>query len=140
MAATSRNSSSRKHRRRPVPLHAAALRAQEEALAALGSDAARFSAAIERYVNAVETADEARREWENHNPPRPLWTRGSMDQLVEHPLVRTMERLDRAAAQFGAALGLDPASAKRVGRGAGRPEGANSAADRTLPSPLRAVK
>jgi hypothetical protein len=44
-----------------------------------------------------------------------------------HPLVSTMERMDKAAAGFGAALGLGPQSRKRLhgaGHG-GRPVGAN---------------
>ena len=124
----------------PATLHAAAVRARDEAVARLGDDAPRFRAAIERYVNAVEVADQARREWERGG--RELWTKGSQGQLVEHPLIRTMDRLDRAAAAFGAALGLDPASEKRLGRVGqpGRPVGAVSAPDRVAPAPLRSVK
>src|SRR6266496_3242279 len=98
---------------RKQTLHARAKAARREAVAALGeADSARFRAAIDRYVNAVEVADQARRRWEDEG--RPLWTRGSQGQDVEHPLVRTMDRLERAAAQFGAVLGLDPVSAKRL--------------------------
>jgi hypothetical protein len=119
-----------RRRRRSRPLHAAALAARAEALEHLWADAEAFASAIERYVNAVEVADEARRAWERLE--RPLSSKGSYGQLVEHPLVRTMERLDRAAAAFGAALGLDPVSAARLGRVGvfGRPPGANSADDR----------
>lgn len=126
-----------RRRLRSRPLHAAALAAREEALEQLGVDAARFTAAITRYVNAVEVADQARREWEKLT--RPLWTKGSLGQLVEHPLIRTMERLDRAAAAFGASLGLDPVSAARLGRVGvfGRPPGANSADDRKFGEPPR---
>jgi phage terminase small subunit len=88
-------------------------------------------------VNAVEVADQARREWEREG--RPLSTTGSMGQLVEHPMVRTMERLDRAAATFGASLGLDPMSEKRMtGAGVvGKPPGSNSADDRVALPPLK---
>lgn len=112
-------------------LHRRAVLARAEAVAHLGDDARLFQAAIDRYANAVEVADQARRTWEADG--RPLWTKGYSGQDVEHPLIRTMDRLDRAAAQFGAALGLDPASAARMGRGRGRPAGAASAADRAAP-------
>ena len=106
----------------------------------LGEDADRFRAALERYVNAVEVADQARRTWEGEG--RPLWTTGSQGQKVEHPLVRTMDRLDRAAMTFGAVLGLDPASEKRLARVAkpGRPSGAASASDRKAPPPVVTLK
>src|SRR4051812_5250462 len=114
---------------RKTQLHARAKAARAEAIEALGADAAKFRAAIDRYVNAVEVADQARRSWDDEG--RPLWTNGSQGQLVEHPLVRTMDRLERAAMAFGGVLGLDPASAKRLaGVGtSGRPVGAVSAED-----------
>lgn len=48
-----------------------------------------FRAAIDRYVPAVEVADRARREWDK----------------LDRALVRTMDRLERAAATFADALG-----------------------------------
>src|SRR5689334_19676050 len=115
-----------KKRRRSVrKLHAAAENARREALEHLGESAASFTAAITRYVNAVEAADEARREWERVG--RPMMHRFANGMEGIHPLVSTMERMDRAAAGFGAALGLDPMSRKRLhgpGHG-GRPPGAN---------------
>src|SRR5436190_18710451 len=115
---------------RKTGLHARARRARLEAVDHLGADAQRFRASIDRYTNAVEVADQARREWERLE--RPLWTKGSQGQLVEHPLVRTMDRLERAAAVFGDALGLTPAAERRIGRMnvSGRPVGATSAPDR----------
>src|SRR4051812_20538252 len=84
-------------------LHARAKAARREAIAVLGeADTARFRAAIDRYVKAVEVADQARRSWEDEG--RPLWTNGSQGQLVERPLVRTMDRLERAAMSFGGVL------------------------------------
>src|SRR4051794_24711999 len=97
---------------RPGKLHTAARMALREAQNHLGSDAERFRAAIDRYVNAVEVADAARREWEELG--RPMSTKGSLNQEVEHPLIRTMDRLDASAARFGDRLGLDPASAARM--------------------------
>jgi hypothetical protein len=113
-------------------LHEAAKSALREAEEHLGADARRFRAAVDRCVNAVEVADVARRLWVSEG--RPMWSEGSKRQLVEHPLVRTMDRLDAAASRFGGLLGLDPVSAQRLGRvGArGRPVGA-SAPDRRLP-------
>jgi hypothetical protein len=49
---------------RPGKLHTAARMALREAQDHLGDDAERFRAAIDRYVNAVEVADAARRRWE----------------------------------------------------------------------------
>src|SRR4051794_32634341 len=108
--------------------HEAALAALEEAKSALGPDFERFQAAVTRYVNAVEVADAARREWEALG--RPMKSEGSMRQEVEHPLVRTMDKLDSSAARFGDRLGLDPASAARMRRGMGRPVGSASTPER----------
>jgi hypothetical protein len=88
-------------------LDARAKAARVEAVAHLGADAERFRAAIDRYVLAVEVADQARREWDKLG--RPLWTKGSQGQFIEHPLVRTMDRMERAAATFADTLGLTPA-------------------------------
>jgi hypothetical protein len=114
-----------------MELHAAAKTALKEAKSALGDDFGRFQAAVWRYVSAVEVADEARRMWIAEG--RPMWTRGSIGQDVEHPLIRTMDRLDASAARFGARLGLDPESAGRLRRSPGRPLGATSAPDRQAP-------
>src|SRR5690349_1031258 len=93
-------------------LHAAARAAREEALEHLGDAAASFTAAVTRYVNAVEMADEARREWERLD--RPMMYRFSNGIEATHPLITVMERGDRQAAAFGAALGLDPLSRKKL--------------------------
>ena len=120
-------------------LHAAAKAARAEAIDCLGDQAGEYAAALERYVNAVEVADAARREWERLQ--RPLIGRYANGTEGLHPLVSTMEKLDRAASRYAAELGLTPASAKRLGpsRGRGRPVGANSAPDRALPPPLLRV-
>jgi hypothetical protein len=120
---------------RPGKLHTAARMALREAQDHLGDDAERFRAAIDRYVNAVEVADAARRRWEDEG--RPMSSRGSIGQEVEHPLIRTMDRLDASAARFGARLGLDPESAGRMRRGVGRPVGSASAPDRVAPPEVK---
>jgi hypothetical protein len=112
-----------------------------EAVTRLGVDASGFVAAIDRYVNAVEVADQARREWEREGRPMVGHFVNGMEGL--HPLVKTMQQLERDASRFGALLGLDPVSAKRVGGGAarGRPVGAVSAPDRSREPPkLRVAK
>jgi len=122
-------------RRGASVLHATALEAKREAVEALGEDATRFSAAVRRYVRAVEVADEARRQWEAE--ARPLMFRYANSVVGTHPLVQTMERMERQSAAFGAALGLDPMSAKRLRGGrVGRPVGAVSAPDRVGGVPL----
>lgn len=121
--------------KRPGKLHTAARMALREAQNHLGDDAERFRAAIDRYVNAVEVADAARREWEELG--RPMSTKGSLNQEVEHPLIRTMDRLDASAARFGDRLGLDPASAARLRRGMGRPVGSASAPERRVPPEVK---
>jgi phage terminase small subunit len=116
-------------------LHDVAKAALEEAKVVLGADFDRFRAAVNRYVNAVEVADGARREWERVG--RPWTSEGSMRQETEHPLIRTMERLDSAAMRFGAVLGLDPQSSTRMKRGVGRPVGSTSAPDRKAPPEVK---
>ena len=120
--------------RSPRGLHAAAKAARAEAIYRLGDQAVVYAAALERYVNAVEVADAARREWERLE--RPLIGRYANGTEGLHPLVSTMEKLDRAASRYAAELGLTPASAKRLGssRGRGRPVGAASAPDRVWPA------
>jgi terminase small subunit-like protein len=116
--------------RAPRGLHAAAKAARAEALEQLADDAPTYAVAIDRYANAVEVADAARREWERLD--RPLIARYPNGTEGLHPLVSTMERLDRAAARNADALGLTPVAARRLGprRGRGQPPGANSAPDR----------
>lgn len=116
-------------------LHDVAKAAREEAKEVLGADFDRFRTAVDRYVNAVEVADDARREWERLG--RPKTSEGSMRQETEHPLIRTMERLDSAAMRFGAVLGLDPQSSTRMRRGPGRPVGAASAPERRVPPEVK---
>jgi hypothetical protein len=59
-----------------------------------------------------------------------------------HPLVKIVLETARMAAFHGAQLGLDPASAKRIGvsRGRGRPIGAVSAPDRLALPPLQLLE
>jgi hypothetical protein len=122
-----------------MELHRAGQEAREEALDALGDEAARFTAAIARYVNAVNVAAVARSEWERDG--RPMICRHANGTIGVDPRIQVMEQHDRAAARYGAALGLDPAAARRMGRVGlyGRPVGATSAPDRRPPRLLRTV-
>jgi hypothetical protein len=52
-----------------VTLCAAALLAEREALAVLGSDGVRFASAVRRYVLAVDVAEHARAAWEAADRP-----------------------------------------------------------------------
>jgi phage terminase small subunit len=56
-----------------------------------------------------------------------------------HPALKAMEQLEAQASRFAGELGLTPASAKRISgvRGAGRPQGAASAADRKAAPALK---
>ena len=107
------------------------------ALELLGDRAADFAPAVDRYVHAIEVADHARRQWGREG--RPIVHRHANGLEGVSPFVAVMDRLDASAARYGAALGLDPASAVKVGRGVGRPAGANSAADRK-PPPVRKLR
>jgi len=116
----------------PAGLTAAARAAYSLAERALGEDAARFRTALLRYVYAEDLAARARAAWEREKRPL-MQVHGAAGV---HPLVKIVLEAERAAAYHGAQLGLDPASAKRIGvsRGRGRPVGANSAPDRRLPA------
>ena len=85
------------------------------------------------YAYAVDLESRARAEWERADRPL-IQVHGAAGV---HPLMRIMLDTSRAASYHGAQLGLDPASAKRLGvsRGRGRPVGATSAPDRSLPPP-----
>lgn len=120
-----------------VTLSTAALLAEQEARAVLGSDFDRFGAAVQRYVQAVDTAEYARRTWvELGRPVRDSFANG---MAGIHPALKALEQLDAQASRFAGELGLTPASAKRISgvRGAGRPQGAASAADRKAAPALK---
>jgi hypothetical protein len=111
-------------------LSTSAVAAEDEARAVLGADADRFAVAVRRYVLAVDAAESARCQWvELDRPVRDTFANG---MAGVHPALKAWEQLDAQAARFADVLGLTPASAKRISgvRGAGRPMGAASAADR----------
>jgi hypothetical protein len=67
-----------------------------------------------------------------------LWTKHSNGTVGQSVFVTIMESNDRAASRFGAALGLDPSAARKLGRigQPGRPLGAVSAPDRVAGPPI----
>jgi hypothetical protein len=131
-----------------VTLSAAAAAAELEARELLGDDYERFGSAVRRYVLAVDTAEYARSAWEAQD--RPMRDTFANGMAGVHPILKAYEQAEAQAARFADALGLTPASAKRInpGRQPGRPVGSNSAPDRKalpgiqwrrdgLPAPLR---
>jgi Phage terminase, small subunit len=118
-------------------LGTAAVAAEVEARAVLGSDFDRFEAAVQRYVLTVDVADHARAMWEAEG--RPMRHKFANGMAGVSPYLKAWMLLAAQAMRFGGELGLTPASQKRISgvRGAGRPMGAASAADRkALPPPL----
>ena len=85
---------------------------------------------------AVGAAESARCQWvELDRPVRDTFANG---MAGVHPALKAWEQLEAQAARFADVLGLTPASAKRISgvRGAGRPMGAASAADRKAEPPM----
>jgi hypothetical protein len=110
--------------------------AESEARAVLGGDFDRFGAAVRRYVSAVEVAEHARSVWEAEG--RPMRDSFANGMAGVSPYLKAFEQAEAQAARFAGVLGLTPASAKRISgvRGAGRPMGAASAADRKAEPPM----
>lgn len=61
-----------------------------------------FSEAEARYVEVCERRAGTIAAWEDLG--RPLLAEGSKGQLIDHPLVRQINELDRLSAQLGAKL------------------------------------
>jgi phage terminase small subunit len=118
-------------------LSAAAILAEKEARAVLGADFDRFGVAVRRYVNAVDAVEHARSIWEAEG--RPMRDQFANQMAGISPYLKAMEQLEAQANRFAGELGLTPASAKRISglRGAGRPAGAASSADRKAAPPLK---
>jgi hypothetical protein len=110
-----------------------AVAAEVEARAVLGSDFDRFDAAVRRYVLSVDVAEHARAVWEGEG--RPIRDKFANGMAGVSPYLKAWEQLAAQAMRFAGELGLTPASQKRISgvRGAGRPMGAASAADRKAP-------
>jgi hypothetical protein len=100
---------------------------------ALGAEAELFVDAIARFARAVDVADRARRQWIAEG--RPLIARNPNGADGVGVLLRVVMDSERAAAGYGASLGLDPMSARKLARVGvqGRPMGAASAPDRQMP-------
>jgi phage terminase small subunit len=86
---------------------------------------------------AVDVAEHARAAWEAEG--RPIRDTFANGMSGVSPYLKAWEQLDAQAARFADALGLTPSSRKRISgvRGAGRPLGATSSADRKALPPLR---
>jgi P27 family predicted phage terminase small subunit len=130
--------------RAPAKLTPAGRAAWREAVATLGElgeDAELSVGAVERYAFAVSAWRELERQWLEAG--RPATSLGGSTGTVEvpHPLVAQVERARLHAADMAERLGLDPQARRRLSRraGAGRPQGAASAADRAAP-PRRRLK
>jgi P27 family predicted phage terminase small subunit len=104
-------------------------------LEAIGEDPALSHGALDRYARAVSMVASLRREWvrDGSHGVR-IGPRGG---ISVHPLLRAIERAERAAHQIGETLGLTPMARSRLGRRVGRPAGASSAPDRQTVVPLR---
>lgn len=79
-----------------------------------------FSDAEARYAAVCERRDGVYLAWEELG--RPLTSTGSMGQLIEHPLVKQMNELDRLATHLGEAVkrkhaGPDPQAVVRASVG-----------------------
>jgi phage terminase small subunit len=127
--------------RPPRPHDSAGRAASREAVATLteiGEDPALSRGALHRYASAVQLARELDRQWKAEGSPGIIV--GPRGGVAAHPLPGLIEKAERAAADLGAALGLDPQARRRMGRRVGRPAGAASARDRkadVVPIPRR---
>ena len=89
--------------------------------------------AKQRYQHALELAERAYQEI----PTASLLTESQRDGLNVHPALGLWIRANRAAIEFGKALGLEEDHSKRP---MGRPTGAASAPDRKTPPRIRRIK
>lgn len=109
----------------PPGLNAAGKRAWKQAMAVLDEQAApaeRFIEAAVRYARAVDFADRVQRQHKQEGYPTLAQGGATGSAVVPHPLVRIVAEAERDAARFGAALGLDPQSRKKLGAAKGRPQ------------------
>lgn len=79
-----------------------------------------FAEAKKRYEDACQRRQETIEAWEAEN--KPLTTIGSRDQVVDHPLVKQINELDKLCAALGQALerkhrGPDPRAVVHAGVG-----------------------
>jgi Phage terminase, small subunit len=110
-------------------------------LVAMGEEPERSTGAIDRYATAMVAWKKLEAEWVRRGRPCLTFGGATGHSPVAHPLIAQIIATRREAAEFGAALGLDPASRLRLSRSTrgGRPAGAASAADRVMP-PMRTLR
>ena len=121
----------------PEGLGEAGLAAWRRAAVAVGDPVAlaRFADAVDRFAWAVDLVHRTREEW--HALRRPMVSANPNGATGVHPVLKLLLEAERAVANAGAALALDPAAQPRMlGSARGRPVGAASAPDRR-PEPPR---
>lgn len=94
----------------------------------IGEDPTLSAAALERYARACGDAALLRHRWRKRGSP--AMTEGSTGQVVAHPLLETIRKAEREAAELAERLGLTPSARKALARRVGHPVGAGQAPDR----------
>ena len=114
----------------------------ESTLTAIGESLELSSGAVERYAAAVAVVASLEAHWDHEGRPAMTLGGATGSAPVPHPLPTQIALARREAAQLGAQLGLDPLSRMKLARhiGAGRPQGAASAADRASGPPRRRLR
>ena len=124
----------------PWGLLAEAQRAWDAAAEAVGERLVRERSAVDRYARAVDVSARLRKDWAELG--HPTIGVGSQGQAVAHPMLKAMTDAEAAAAQHGAALGLDELAATKIlTRGQGTPRRGSHVVTPEAPSArLRQVK
>jgi phage terminase small subunit len=119
------------------PAGRAAWRRAVAVLRELGEDPGLSLEPLAALARTLGDVARLRAEWRAAGSPGV--TEGSANQLTVHPLVVSIERLERWAHELGESLALDPQARRKLARrvGAGRPAGAASAPDRAPSAPPR---
>jgi phage terminase small subunit len=99
----------------PEGLGAAARAAYRRAVRVLADqqDADRLVDAVNRYAQAVDVGDRARREWRRAGSPSLITHPNGITSA--HPLIAVMQAAEKDAARYGEALGLRPGRVARRG-------------------------
>lgn len=126
----------------PWGLLAEAKRAWWAAAAAVGERLLRERAAVDRYARLVNLAARLHRQWASAGYPATTDGGASGKATVAHPLLAEIRSAEKAAAEAGAALGLDEASASKIlTRGTGTPRrGSHVVAPEAPSARLRSVE
>jgi hypothetical protein len=109
------------------------MREAESALADMGENVDNLRTLVRQYGDAIYTAAITRGLWELEGTP--VHAVGSAGQLMSHPLLRSLERLEAHADSLARSLNLTPESRSR--RRVGAPMGSSTAPDRKGPTRLR---